>query len=67
MTIEDINNLDKNISDNMGVLRDISAIVSELEFLNDSFEIHEKSEKQLRLAGQQEMLEAIIDYLNDIV
>lgn len=61
-----IADLEINISDNEGTLRDISEIVLSMKELHKNFNTDAMSEHETYLKGQKYMLEQIIDYLSRI-
>ena len=58
--------LEINISDNEGTLRDVAEIIKSMELLHKNFSTHAMSDYKLYLEGQKDMLGDIIDYLKRI-
>lgn len=54
------------ISDCDGDLRDITAVISELEEIRRNFSASAMSEHQIFLQGKSEMLSEVIDYLRRV-
>ena len=54
------------ISDCDGELRNVSQIISELEYIEENFSCHAMSEHALFLQGEAEMLNEIIQYLRKV-
>ena len=61
-----IADLDINISDNEGNLKDIDAIKDGLTEVYGGFSIHAMSDHAIYLQGQRNMLGQIIDYLKKL-
>jgi len=51
------------ISDSEGKLRDVSAIINELNTIKENLSTHSMSEHQLYLSGRKDMLIEVIKYL----
>ena len=62
----DINELDINIADNDGTLRNINEIIEQLVLLYNNFDTRAMSNQTLFLQGKKDMLRSIITYLKII-
>jgi len=66
MTRPCVADLDINISDNEGTLRNVEEIITTMKKLHDTFDTHAMSDYKIYLEGQKDMLSDIIDYLGRI-
>jgi hypothetical protein len=58
--------LDINISDNDGTLRNLDEIIATMTKLHENFDTHAMSDYRIYREGQKDMLEEIISYLKRI-
>jgi hypothetical protein len=58
--------LNINVADNQGNLRDINEIINELQKLYDDFDTRSMNDHELYLEGEKNMISSIITYLKRI-